>query len=356
MKRLLCLLLSAAMFSCVLSGCSRTDDQQSGIVSDKDVIPNEISDFVYSETEDGIKITGYKGSSTEVNIPSEINGKPVYSIGEYAFDGYEEPDEDSSDGKAYKTNNINSIISVHIPSSVKTLEKGAFTNCYSLQELTFSEGAEKISEGAFACCDSLLSVSLPNSVKTIESYAFFECYSIESVSFGKNVETIGDYAFYSCNVLRSAELPESVKELGTGTFAACERLTEITLSKSLTEIPENCFTGSGLNSITIPEGIKTIAPYAFCRCSELSEIKIPSSVASVGEKAFFVCNALTETEVPDSVSDIGEHAFGFTADLTQVTDENELKEYLAEDFTLKGSSGSAAEKYAKDNGINFKTK
>lgn len=42
-------------------------------------------DFKYQETSDGITITKFTGSKTEVDIPSEIDGKPVISIGDFCI-------------------------------------------------------------------------------------------------------------------------------------------------------------------------------------------------------------------------------------------------------------------------------
>ena len=170
MKKIICSILALALVSCAFCGCEKkAENVQSSdvnIVDDKDVTPNDSSEFVYEEKDGSITIKGYKGSSTTVNIPPEIDGKPVTVIGEYAFDGFEENDGSVQNGKSYKDNNINTITSIHIPGSVKSIEKGAFTNCFSLTELTFAEGVESLEEGAFACCDKVLSVSLPSTVST----------------------------------------------------------------------------------------------------------------------------------------------------------------------------------------------
>ena len=132
MKKILCSILALALVSCTFCGCEKnTEDVQSSdinIVADKDVTPNDSSEFVFGEKDGGIIIKGYKGNSVTVNIPPEINGKPVTAIGEYAFDGFEENDGSVQNGKSYKDNNINTITSIHIPGSVKTIEKGAFAN------------------------------------------------------------------------------------------------------------------------------------------------------------------------------------------------------------------------------------
>ncbi|MBP0961959.1 MAG: hypothetical protein J5864_07420, partial [Oscillospiraceae bacterium] len=118
MKKLICTLLSLALILCAFTGCEKSaEDVQTSdvnIVDDKDITPNDTSEFVYEETDGGVTIKGYKGNSQTVNIPSEINGKPVTVIAPYAFDGFEENDGSVQNGKSYKDNNINTITSIHI--------------------------------------------------------------------------------------------------------------------------------------------------------------------------------------------------------------------------------------------------
>ena len=148
MKKIIALIAAVQFLIFSFSGCSKdkenssSENVSSSQTTEKPVIPNSESDFAYKVEGEEVTIIGYKGTSTTVNIPETIEGKKVTKISEKAFDGFEKPTED--DGKAYKTNNINSITSIHIPSSVKILETGAFTNCYSLTSLTLSEGLETI--------------------------------------------------------------------------------------------------------------------------------------------------------------------------------------------------------------------
>ncbi len=327
------------------SGKSSSADKTS---SQKEVIPNSESDFAYETKDNSITITGYKGTSTTVNIPSEIDGKPVTVIGEKAFDGYEEPDANPDNSSAYKKNNINSITSVNIPDSVKTLELGAFTNCYSMVELTLGNGIEEIKEGSFACCDKLTSVVIPDSVKSLEGFVFYECYNLSNVTLSKNLESIGQYCFYSCYELSAIDIPDSVKELGEGCFSACDYLTDVKIGSSVTEIPKNAFYQDfSIKNITLPKSLKAIGEGAFTACSAITEIKLPDTLETVEANAFYACKSLLSVTVPENVSSIAEHAFGFT----QNTESGDV-EYLR-DFVIHGKSKSTAQAYCEKNKITF---
>ena len=94
-----------------------------GIVTVSSVIlPNDLSDFEYELTADGIIITGYNGTKANVVIGEsyEIDGKTydVVEIAESAFEANED------------------IKSVVIPATVKTIGDYAFYDCTSLVSVT----------------------------------------------------------------------------------------------------------------------------------------------------------------------------------------------------------------------------
>ena len=94
-------------------------------------------------------------------------------------------------------------------------------------------------------------------------------------------------------------------------------------------------------SYEIPAGVTSIGDYAFQDCSRLTSITIPNSVTSIGYSAFEDCSSLTNITIPNSVTSIGNLAFNG----------------CDKSLVICGVAGSAAEKYAKSNGINFsKTK
>src|SRR4030095_7344970 len=66
-------------------------------------------DYAYTSNNGAITITRYTGPPVAV-IPSEINGLPVTSIGQYVF-------------------HFGSLTSVTIPNSVTSIANGAFQSC-----------------------------------------------------------------------------------------------------------------------------------------------------------------------------------------------------------------------------------
>ncbi len=119
------------------------------------------SDFEYRILDDGtVEITDYRGSDTELSIPSDIDGYKVTKIGDYAF--------------AY---------------------------CYSLKNVTIPDSVTVIGESAFWGCTSLTDATIPDSVTKIGDYAFEHCYSLTSVTIPDSVTEIGNSAFNGCTSL-----------------------------------------------------------------------------------------------------------------------------------------------------------
>ena len=77
-----------------------------------------------------------------------------------------------------------------------------------------------------------------------------------------------------------------------------------------------CF---GLQSVSLPIGIKVIENDTFCACSKLKEVNIPNTVTSIGRGAFFNCPTLSKIVIPDSVKTIEENAFEGCIRLRNVT-------------------------------------
>ena len=75
-------------------------------------------DYEYTVTDGEAKITGYTGTSTEIEIPSEFDGYPVTSIGEGAF--------------RYNK----SLTNITVPDSVTYIGNGSFSYCTSLTSIT----------------------------------------------------------------------------------------------------------------------------------------------------------------------------------------------------------------------------
>ncbi|MBR6180460.1 MAG: leucine-rich repeat domain-containing protein [Prevotella sp.] len=75
---------------------------------------------------------------------------------------------------------------------------------------------------------------------------------------------------------------------------------------------------TSLQSINIPNSVKTIGIFAFFKCTSLQSIHIPNSVTTIGNLAFLECTSLKSIIIPNSVTTIGRRALGECTSLQSI--------------------------------------
>lgn len=197
-----------------------------------------VSQCVLSATNNTFTITGYLGNSNSVVIPSTINGLPVVSLGNSAFQ-------------------------THFPGNNPT------------------------------------SISIPASVTNIGAEAFMNCNTLGSVNFS-NVKTLGAQAFYECRALTSIDL-SSVTNIGPSAFSGCTALTNVVLSPKLVLLGQAAFSGcTSLRSIIIPAGVLPgSAMYdTFSGCTNLTSIYFMGNAPGSPVSPFYNDTKLTVYYLP----------------------------------------------------------
>ena len=226
-----------------------------------------------------------------------------------------------SNGEATVTGYTGDGGNITIPSTlggapVTTIGDNAFAHNHDIQTVIFPKSLVSIGDSAFYNSTiKRLELYFSKDFKTIGKSAFDHCHSLEYISFPSGLETIGEDAFRMCEALKSVSLPDKVTKVGVGAFSKTG-LESIRISGSMTKLP--CHFASyceQLKTVIIPDNITEIEYYAFY-ASSIEYIYIPSSV----------------TAFSDKYGDI------FT---------------MGSCMTIIGSTGSAAETYAAENGLDF---
>lgn len=112
---------------------------------------------------------------------------------------------------------------------------------------------------------------------------------------------------------------------------------DVTVPSSLggyevTEIGELAFHyyGSGVTSLTLPEGLTVINSLAFLDCDKLESVTIPDSVTTIGDHAFWGCSSLKSVAIPKNVEKIDSGAFKDCLSLSEITVDSANKYFSAD--------------------------
>lgn len=288
MKKIYKVIMLTVMFICLFSVTAIADEEGESV-------------YIYSVNADGktITINEYNGSSSELDIPSSIDGMQVTAIGDEAF-------------------SYNSYIcKLKIPYGVKQIGKRAFASISELQEITIPYSVTSIGDEAFEYC-GLLQINIPSSVREIGSGVFAGCGNVNSIIvdesnlFYDSRNNCNAIIRKSDNVLisgcKNSSIPLGITAIGKRAFKCVEDLTEITLPVSVTRIEAAAFQASGLENIILPDNLTYIGDEAFYSCN-IEEVVLPQSVTEIGSGVFTNCAKLESITLSENLSVIGVGAF-----------------------------------------------
>lgn len=254
----------------------------------------------YQIYEEYIAITDCDPASVAVDVPAEIEGKPVMSIARQAFSGCAKMKE----------------ISLH--PNLRHIGAFAFSGCEALSAISIPETCHTIEENAFLGCVALTDVTVPGSVKVLGEHAFTDTpfyteNTDEWVVVGDNIVIAyrgkgGDLitpkgmkkiASLGGNLyITGLHVLEGVTELGNYAFAECANIASLALPSTLEHVGVNAFAGcSFLLEIAIPEGVESIGDGAFSYCENLKSVSIPESVLTIGAGLFSLTETIEEIHV-----------------------------------------------------------
>lgn len=264
------------------------------------------SSLIFEECNGGYCVSAGSNFVCEnLEIPSTYNGKSVVEI--------------RDDGFA----NNNSIKTLTIPDSVKTINFGAFSGCGNLESVTLGQNVTRIGSGAFGGCKKLTSIVIPDSVKAIDSSVFQSCTSLTSVTLSSGLEELGSYAFDGCTSLGVIVIPDGVQSIGYSAFSGCTALTSVVIGNGVTRIEDEAFENcTSLFNLTLGNSLESIGRLAFSNCKALNNVVIPDSVTEIGNS--FIDSGLNTITIGSGVQSIGYEAFKGCNMLVEICNRSSL--------------------------------
>ena len=301
--------------------------------------------------------------SGDIVIPSEHEGKPVTELGYGSFQ-----------------RNKN-IVSVTIPGSVKYIGWYAFIDCENLKSVSIQEGVTEIGAYAFIRCSSLEKIELPDSLIVLGYQGVYAGEVFGETAYENNPDNWQDGVLYIGNHLIATnkdEVPanykvkEGTKTISGNAFNGCENLKSISIPESVVSIGPWAFDESGVKNdrsnwengvfyvgkhavatvgslaqaeLKIKEGTVSISVDAFDKCVNISTVHIPNTVKYIGHSAFLGCEELKSAYIPESVTYIGGAAFGWR--------DGGYGYEQGHNVVIYGYEGTEAERSAKSDGNTF---
>lgn len=246
----------------------------------KDERVNPASDFDCTAENGEVTITDYTGTREHVLIPSEIDGQPVTALADKAF--YEKH-----------------VTTVVVPDSVTEIGDLCFSGDNYLVSLTLPDGLAELSYGALESCYSLMDFELPKGLKTIGAGALQAIFYLTHLTIPAGVTDIEQMNFLMMHGLEEV----SVAEGSTSFTYDAENGLLMTADKA--RLLHCFFHLAPQKEIILPEGMKTIDPFAFHYDVTVEKIVLPEGAETIGLLAFGICPKLTEIVIPQSVTAIG---------------------------------------------------
>ena len=182
---------------------------------------------------------------------------------------------------------------IQLPSSLTFIGSGAFADCKALKEIDIPAGVTALGRSTFSGCTALERVTMSDQVKEFDICCFCNCPMLKDLYIPKQLERVGLACFQYCSSLQRMDFPASMLQIDSQAFENCTGLQEVILSDSVETIPDHCFSGcSSLKTFKMPAAVKSIESKAFYNTG-IESITLPEGIQKIGLKAFN-CQHLAE--------------------------------------------------------------
>ena len=304
-------------------------------------------------------VTGYTSSTQYVVIPAVYKDLPVTGISSEAFSGKK------------------TILSITLPSTIKSIGSYAFQNCYALKYISIPSAVTSIGSYAFYGCVSMQDlyiedvgawcniafsnaysnpmyhadkiylngervseIVIPSTVETVKSMAFYYA-NLKSIVISEGVKSISSSAFNKSEI-ESITIPSTVTSIAGGAFVYASKLEKVYInsleswcnisfgnsySNPLSANASLYVNGELLEDLIIPNTVTSVNPYAFYAYQDLKSIKISNTVTTIGVYAFAQSKFVESVtyEENSSLETIGNYAFAYMANLIRVDIPGSIK-------------------------------
>ncbi len=201
------------------------------------------------------------------------------------------------------------VSEVQFSSTVTSIGANAFEKT-KLKTISIPDTVTYIGEKAFYLCEQLTTVKLPNGIEKLNQGLFYKA-PLDHIDIPSSVKS-WSRAFYGSG-LKSVTIPEGMAGIDDCAFALCGSLKTIHIPDSVTYIGGDAFTRSGITGIELGDNVTTLGQWAFKECRGLVSVILPPNLETVGKGVFQDCSSLQYVYIPNGLKTISESMFEGTA-------------------------------------------
>lgn len=200
--------------------------------------------------------------------------------------------------------------------TVTAIGKGAFKNCYNLQQVhiqhmindvsaTGAGGNGKIGDEAFYKCLEIETITIPATISVIGNMAFCQekaTSNFRQIDLLASAIEIGEKAFQGCEVLETVNMyktgniyNQKITKLGEAAFADCRSISSASVNDIIASYAQNSLETIKVNG----NDVKYIPAFLFYGCNgknsnsgtntvetNFTELTIPAEFGAIGKGAF----------------------------------------------------------------------
>ena len=160
-----------------------------------------------------------------------------------------------------------------IPATITKIINSSFYGCQKLTSVKFDGDVTNLGSSIFQKCPKLAAADIGNLTKT--GVSMFKESGLVSITIPKDMTSLGNETFSSCQSLTTVVFEEGFSgTLGSSAFMGTKSLQTLTLVEGITAIPYQCFYGSKVPSVVLPNSVKSLAGRAFSENSSLTTLTI----------------------------------------------------------------------------------
>lgn len=209
-----------------------------------------------------------------------------------------------------------------LPDNVRKIAENAFA-ASMFSKVTFNEGLQEIEPMAF-CNASIEEVILPQSLTQLGEYAFYHCESLTRIDMSKTQITALPRNLFAYAGIEEVLWPAQLIEIGTQCFLGTARLQRAELPVTVRHIGFEAFRESGVQSVTLPNGVNEIAGRAFYLCNTLTDVSVRGEKGDTADgvirgSCFVGCPALEHLTIPESIGTLEQNLLSQNTKVASIT-------------------------------------